>query len=493
MRKYDENQWYWPEMTKAERLTEFDDANTTPDPETTLSAAGAPIFGGYLLEQEEKAALTGTLKYKTYTNNLLNIGIVAASVMYFLNLLGKPTWKAEPADESDAAVEKAELVDDMMGDMDSTWERVVKRAAMFKFYGFSVQEWTAKVRDDGNIGIESIEPVAQKTIEKWDTDTNGKVFGFVQRAPQDHEEIYIPRDKTIYIVDDALNDSPEGMGLFRMIAEAARKLQKYEQLEGQGFETDLRGVPIARAPLTKLKALVDAKTIPQAQMNAIVAPMNTFIGNHVKSPSLGVLLDSQPYKTDDEKQAPSGKPEWDLSLLKAGSTSQSEVNTAIIRKNQEISRIMGTENLMTGNDGRGSQSLSKDKSKNFFLTVDGALKELAKSFSRDLLGPIWDLNGWDKALMPTFKTESLQFRDVEDITAAIRDMAQAGAPLTIDDPAVDELRDMLGLSRAPMANMLSMMEDGSLRNPVPAGVVTRGVAGSREDLGIANNPPGGGE
>ena len=82
------------------------------------------------------------------------------------------------------------------------------------------------------------------------------LLGFMQRNPQTQEEIYLPRGKCIYLVDDTIDDNPEGMGLFRHLIKTAKKLERYELLEAWGFETDLRGIPIARGPFTQLEVMV---------------------------------------------------------------------------------------------------------------------------------------------------------------------------------------------------------------------------------------------
>ena len=45
---------------------------------------------------------------------LVNVDIIGASVRYFLNLAGKATWSVMPADDSDAAEDVAEFVDDVI-------------------------------------------------------------------------------------------------------------------------------------------------------------------------------------------------------------------------------------------------------------------------------------------------------------------------------------------------------------------------------------------
>ena len=120
--------------------------------------------------------------------------------------------------------------------------------------------------------------------------------------------------------------------------------------------------------------------------------------------------------------------------------------TAIERINREIARVLGVEAIILGDGDAGSYALSRDKTNQFSLTVDSTLQELAEGFEDDLLTPLWQLNGWPIEAMPSLKPEAVQYRDIEQVTAALRDMANAGAVLDPDDPAINEVRALLGLS-----------------------------------------------
>lgn len=413
-----------------------------------IGAPGTAIYGGYIQEIEKSSALMGREKYRTYSDILANTSIVAAGTRYFLNLLAKSTWKVQPADDSAEAVAIAEKIEMIMDSMDTPWHRVIRRAGMYRFYGFSMQEWTAKKLPDGTIGYADIAPRPQITIERWETDDAGRVTGVVQRSPQDSQDIYIPRGKLIYIVDDTINDSPEGLGLFRHIVQDSKTLARFEQLEAFGYETDLRGVPIGKAPYAELQKLVEGGEISQADADAIVKPLQDFISNHIKSPSLGLILDSITYQSEDDASTPSIVPQWGIELMRtsAGNNTEAAIANAIERLNQNIARVLGIEGLLLGSTNYGSQALSSDKSHSFALIVDGTLKELTESFRKDFLDPIFELNGWDPNLKPRFKTDANQYRDITKITEALKDMAAAGAPLPVNDPAINEIRSLLGLS-----------------------------------------------
>lgn len=411
-----------------------------------LGVGGARHTGGYIIEEERDSSLAGLEKYTTFSNILLNTSVVSASVRYYLNLITKAGWHFTPS-EADTDKKYSELVQEIFDDMDTPFHRVVRRAAMYRFYGFSLHEWTFKLRDDGNYGFFDVAPRPQRTIERWDLDVKGRVLGVDQADPNTGQRTAIPRWKMMYVVDDSINDSPQGVGLFRHLVYPARRLIRYEQLEGYGFESDLRGVPIARAPLAEMnKRLADGE-IDQAGYDKALAPTMRFLKAHVKSPRLGMLLDSATYSGKDDAATPSPNLQWGIDLLRGSPTSLLENANAIERINLEMARIMGTEHLLIGGDGKGSMALSTDKSHNFALIVESSLKEIGRSIQKDLLGALWEINGWDPQMMPQTEPEPIRFRDPEKITSAILDLARSGAVITPDDPVVDALRDVLNVPR----------------------------------------------
>ncbi len=469
-----------------------------PIPAGPFESVGVPgylVTAGWLLSGEKDAKLRGTQRYVTFANILANTTIVAAGVRFFLNLVAKAGWKVEPADDSEQAHELAEVVEKMMHDMERPWHRVVRRAAMFRFFGFSLQEWTAKRGDDGAIGWKDIAARPQKTIERWDVTSQGEVLGVVQTNPQNGQPIYLPREKLVYLVDDAIDDSPEGLGLFRHLAKAAASLDVFELLEAWGFETDLRGIPIARAPLTEMAKLVKAGAITEAQANALRRPLEDFVSSHNRTPSLGILLDSSVYRATGDTQNPSSNPQYSVDLLKGDTGPHEFVAKTIERINREIARVLGVEQLLLGSDSKGSHALATDKTQSFGLIVDSTLNDMREAFRKDLLRPIWELNGWDPELMPRFKVDAVQFRDIEQITGALRDMAQAGAPIAPGDEVVDEVRDLLGLSHGPdietQMDLAGQMADAGLGpdgKPLPPPPTPPGAGGNPPTEPAAGNP-----
>ena len=423
-----------------------------------VGSPGTEIFGGYIVDGENSNTLRGSEKYRTYSNMLVNVSIIGAGVRQLLNLVGNAKWTFEAADKSNEAIKLKDHMELIKDSLHTPWAKVVRKAATYKFYGFGVQVWTPRRMDDGTIGIYRVDSRPQSTIERWERDEWGDVETIFQRSPQTMQEVPIPRFRCLYLVDDALSDNPEGLGLFRHCAETSRRLARFEQLEGWGFETDLKGVPIGRGPYTELREKVATQQITEADRIALEKPLEGFIKKHIRSPESGLLLDSMTYEgTLDGKI--SNIPQWDIELLKSSSSSQPDVANSIVRLTSDLARILHAEGLLLGSGPNGSQALSKDKSANLTLMVESMLVDISEMIARDFVKPHAEMNGWDEKLLPKPTAEAIGFKSVETIVAAMADLASAGVPLEPGDQIIDHVREILG---APAAKMLSGSSDSDM-------------------------------
>lgn len=435
----------------ASRLWSF---GRKPTPKTRpfaeMGVSGTAVWGGYVQVKERSPDWIGRQKYITSTELAVNTSIVAAGVHYFLNLVAYPKWTVRPSDDDDEeAVELAEFVDEVLNKMMTPWYKVVRRAAMYRFHGFGVQEWTAKIRDDGLIGFKDIEARPQHTIEQWDVDVDGSVMGVWQRSPQTGALLGLPRRKLMYLVEDTLTDSPEGLGLFRHMADPYQRLKMLQELEIRAYERDMRGIPIARMPLAKINEAVEQGVMTQDDAAALISDMESLTQLQVKQSNTGLILDSVPYfsQSADGPQV-SGVPQWGFELLAGGGVGHAEIAGAIDRLQREMARMIGVEHLMMGDVG-GNRSLAEDKSRNLYLIANSVLKYAASQAEHDIINPLWFLNGFDWEKKPTLETEDVTFKNADAITAALNKMASSGAVLAPNDPVINDVRDLLGVSRVP--------------------------------------------
>src|SRR3546814_17843685 len=117
---------------------------------------------------------------------------------------------------------------------------------------------------------------------------------------------------------------------------------------------------------------------------------------------------------------------------------------AINRRNQELARLLGVEHLLLGADGSGSLALARSKVDTFYLTVTSTLLDLCEIYDRDVLKPLAELNGWPPELCPQMGVNEISDRDIEQVLESLAQLAQAGAPMMPDEPAVGEIYDQIG-------------------------------------------------
>ena len=426
----------------------------------STSGAGYSDAAGDAWSSDRTYNLTGEARYQVYETMMRDTAIVAAGMRLLFSLISNAVWTVNPPEglnnnEEAVAQGYADIAYDALFSMTTSWSSVVKKTAGYRFHGFSIMEWTAKRRDDGTIGFKDVEHRPQRTIIKWNRDEGGTVESVVQRVGG--REVVLPRSKIVYAVDDTLSDSPEGLGLFRHLAVTAQRLNFYIDLEEVAFSTDLRGIPIARAPLAELQEEVEKagpvgskeRADAEVRRRAMLTPIRALAENHLRNKHTAAVLPSDTFiaTTPDKSQTPSTVPKWSLELLNGDASSFADLANTINRLNQELARILGVEHLLLGADGAGSLALARSKVGTFFQIVSSTLLDLVEVFDRDLMEPLAEMNGWPDELRPELGVNNISDLDIEQVTQALANLANAGAPMMPGDPAEGEVYDAIGLTR----------------------------------------------
>lgn len=434
-------------------------------PTKSIGATGSDdvtVSGGEFFYQRRDLGVIGPRKWDTYNLMMQDVAIIATGVRLILNLVANAVWTCNPpedlSDNEDAVAQGyADEAYKIIFNMRSPWSKVIRKLAMGRFLGFSLLEWTAVKRDDGTIGFLDIAHRPQRTIVKWNRDSDGEIVSVEQQVSGRGRAI-IPREKLVYFVDDVFTDAPEGTGLLRHIAETAARLWEYADLQDTGFRTDLRGIPVSYAPLGELQQDVknagpagsDAYNLAKARKDRILEPQRQFIEKHIRNDATGFLLPSDTYiSTGSDSQSATSVKKWSVELLTGDSQSFADMAKAVQELKQEVARLFGVEHLLLGADGSGSLALAKTKVGTFFQTVSSLLLDLAEVGDKDILGPLAELNGWPEELRPKLGVNEISDTDIAAVVDAFAKLSQAGAPLMPDDPAVGELYDELGYTRPP--------------------------------------------
>lgn len=436
---------------------------------------GIQAYGGFLVSDELRPELTGQLKWLTYSNST-NIAIVATGLRRTLDMLAGTTWHAEPNKAGGADAERgAEIVTKglLEARMSRPWSTIVRKAALYRYYGFSLHEWSAARSDAAKqVVFTDIAHRPQYTIDRWDKPSEQEPWQAVGQMTRAGNRFVIPRERLFHCVDDTLTDSPDGVGLLRHVIELVRRLGILEGLEGLAYETDLRGMPIGRAPLGELSAA--AKSTPgltAGQVDAFIATktqvLRSALAGIVKTPDRlqHLLLDSATYQGADQNTI-SQIQKWALELLKGNSNGVAEVAAAIARVQLEIARVLGVEFVMMGGTSSGSHAMHGSKTDFFGRNLQTILNEVGQFATRDLAYQLVGLNGLDpETCTPTLVAEPIDQAAVLETCQALAALATAG--LQPDDEALLVIRERMHLPAPPKPTPAMMGALGLGRSPVP--------------------------
>lgn len=426
-------------------------------PTKPAGADAIPAPGGFLYQQERDPRLTNREKWVTFDNMTLNVAIVASAVGVWTQLGGSAKWSAEPNQRGGKDAQRgADIVTEglLTAQTSKPWCAVVRRQLMKKFRGFAMHEGIIRRRADGMVVFGDLQHRPQWTVWRWNKPDEQSEWTDIEQLTRMGGRYTIPRERLYYSVEDTLTDSPDGIGVLRQLAESVRVLELYMQWEGIGFQTDLRGIPVLRAPLGALRdAATAAGAATEGDIRAYVLGatqfMRDFLDGHNKTPDQGFMLDSTTYRARDEAQAVSSIYQWSADIVRSATSGMPEIGTAIGRVTRDIARIMCAEWLLLGGeDSGGAYSMHEDKTAMFGLLVNSALNDVAADATRDLAARLVALNGLDpETCTPKLVPEPVATGAVESACRSLLMLSQAG--LHPRDEAINVIRGRLDLPQAP--------------------------------------------
>jgi len=413
--------------------------------------SGVIAYGGYVTGGESNAALTGRQKWLTYTN-ALNVAVVATGVRYFGNLLAGTEWHAEPNPKGGKlAARGVEIVEQglLRAPLPQAWPFVVRKAAMYRFLGFSLHATGIARRPDGMVVYSDIADRPQHTIERWLRDDETQPFQIAeQRSPETSKTYPLKLSECFYCVDNLLGSGPEGVGLLRHVIELVRRLGLFEGLEGSGFFGDIGGLPIARAPLGEIVTAAgtqDATQIASA-VSAATQYIQAAVANRIKTPEKvqWLMLDSATFKGSDGNTI-SDTQKWGIEVVKSEFARAADIGKTIQRIGLEIARVLGIEFAMVGGgDSAGSYGMHEDKTSMFSTSLQTTVTEIGHFATSQLVRRLIALNGLDPdTCAPTLVAEPISTDAIESVTQALANIAKAG--MQPNDPAIPVLRKRMRL------------------------------------------------
>lgn len=413
-----------------------------------ISSRGTFISYGRPVTGERNHAVRGRNLYRNASRIFRNIAIIGAGLRLILDLAGEVSWAITPTNKNEDFADRTRQA--LFGDMITPWRNIIRRAVLFQYYGFHLAEivWQMK---DGNYTFKQLSPIAQSTIEKFEYDDPripNELIGFTQRPAHGWGEIFIPRSKTLYIVDDALSDSPAGLGLARQAIPIGLQLEVLEMAEYRILK-DSRSHLIGRVPFGLMQEEIDNNPkFTQADADALEAPLKTFVKNYANGieRAQSLTLPSDRYASIDrinDENRPSREKQWDIEELAITAPMLPELLKVIERKTYTLAALLNVEQLLVGT-GTGSYALARDKSKSTHRSVNSSLAQIAEAIKIDMMEPLFILNNWPLDKMPILEFEPINERDMKETNEIL--IAQlAGGAINAEDPSFRDVRSRIGV------------------------------------------------
>lgn len=403
-----------------------------------LGVAGDYIKTGFEFD-EFLPQLRGERAIRKYREMKDNDSVIGAILMAMDMLLRAVEWRVESADDSTAAEEGKEFVEDVMQDMDHTWEDFVSEVLTFLPFGFSFFEQVYKNRDDGRLGIHKLAPRAQWTLLEFKIGDHGEVEAFVQQTDGGHSA-HIPIEKGLLFRTSTVNNSPVGRSVLRNCYVSYHYLTNLQEIEAIAIERELNGLPVGRIPSEYLAS--DADGDKTAFTNKFKQMLRD-----VKFNEQGyMLLPSDLYEDADGN--PTNQRLVDIELIASNGTRAIDTDKVITRYQQDIARTVLADFLMLGQSEKGSFALSKSKADLFLKAMEGYLNNIAAVLNRHLLHTLWRLNGFNPDTMPKLHPGDVAPVDLEELGSYIRNLSGTGVMFT-DEETENTLREAANLPDAP--------------------------------------------
>lgn len=439
-----------------------------------LGAAGNYGRDDQLRPDEFLPKLRGLNATRTFREMKDNDPTIGAILMAFEMLLRAAEFRIDAANESPEAEEAKLFVKQCFDDMEGTTDDFLAEVLTFLPFGFAIFEVVYKIRsgrksddparysqfDDDRYGIRKLAPRAQWTIDRFLTDENGAITGVRQSALSlKLGSVDIPASKMLHFRTSTVNNDPSGRSILRNAFTSYHYASHIQMIEAIAVEREMNGIPVGKIPSEYLGE--SASAAQQGFTNAFKK-----ILRDVKFNDQGfILIPSDVYENDDGTKT--SIPMVEFGLVTAQGTRAIPTGDVILRHQQNIARSVLADFLMLGGGDTGSFALSKSKTDLFLAAASGYTEAISSVLNRQLLPRLWEINGFDPAVMPKVGFGEIAPVDLAELGAFVRDISGAGMPLFPDDDTENTLRRAAGFPEKTIDPDLLGSPDAPLDQGVP--------------------------
>jgi hypothetical protein len=419
-----------------------------------IGSTGLRQWGGYVRE-EFLPQLRGRELARTYREMLDNQAVIGAIVFAITQAMRSVRWRDIPANDTAEAQRMADFAHSLRMDLSTPWEDHITEALTMIGYGFASHEIVYKKRlgrrkesdpipsskyNDGMIGWRRLPLRGQDTILKWFFDQHGQITGLTQ-MPWVGRLIDIPVQKLMIFRPTVYKNNPEGRSVLRSSVRAHHFIKRLEEMEAILFER-LSGLPVIYAPAELITAALSGASTPEAKAAlASYTALQKMVTNVRIGEQMGLVLPSNLYPGQN---GPSTQKQYQFELVTPSSGHVVDPGPIIGRYKLDILKTVLADFIDLGHQARGTQNLAITKIDMFYQGIEGWLTSMASVHNRYGLSRIWELNGLDDALMPSYMPDMASRMDLQQLGNFVFQLSRSGIDLT-DPQIIDYLRTQAGM------------------------------------------------
>lgn len=296
------------------------------------------------------------------------------------------------ANNQDASDEVYTFINDMLFNMDTELNEVVKQTITAVLWGFSIHELLFDINDDGKLYLKDTVPLHIKTLqnEPFVYDNNGELIAVHQEY--DNSDVDIPISKCLKYSFNANFDEDYGNGLlddFRPIVEDKININNWLMTFLERHESPT----------------LYGKTSDPTSRDALLGAFDD-VSEGTSSIVVGI--------------------EDDVGVLESGHRGETFFKTLQYKDNNIFRRYYLGNLLLGDNSQTGTYAQSQTQMDFGQLVFDGILEEIANCIQKQVINPIVEWNYGDISLSPTISFDKFTTGDLQVLFNTLQPLMQNG-------------------------------------------------------------------
>lgn len=350
--------------------------------------------------------------------------------------------EVKPKDDTPAAAEAAEFIEQCINDMSSSWADTLSEILTMLPYGYSYLEIVYKRRagdnrdtgkaskyTDGKVGWRKWAIRSQDSLDRWEFDDEGGLHGMWQ-VQDVGPTVLIPIEKALLFRTKAHKNNPEGNSILRSAYASWYYKKNLARVEAIGLERGMGGTPIAYIPPEYMSGGATA------DQQAFYAAIKEIVTNVRRDEQEGIVF---PMAHDEQ-----GNKLFEFALLTVENAGGVNTDTAITRYNQQMTMSMLADFIMLGHEAVGSYALSATKSSLFKTALEAWLQAIADVVNTHAIPRLGRFNAIAPELLPSLCFGKVGEIELADVVGFIKEASSAGMTLFPGLELENHLRSIVG-------------------------------------------------